>query len=147
MAQYKCGDVVRIREDLELGRYNDVYAVSEMCIYKGKVAKIINFDDFDNTYQIDIDGGDYYWTDSMFSELLERPKATPVGEVSNPLEVDINKPHYTVNYTIPNCDTIFSMDVNLAEYNAPQHYYLFTNADGKPFYLFESNVDSIVRIS
>lgn len=147
MAKYKCGDIVEIREDLCVGNYGAANVIEKMLQYKGNVAKIIHVDDDDITYNIDTDGGVFYWTDDMFSELLGRPMAKPVGEVSNPLEVDINKPHYTVKYIIPNCDTLFSMDVNLAEYNASKHYYLFTNSDGKPFYLFESNVESIVRIS
>ena len=147
--KFNVGDTVKIRTDLRDlvdTEINDTYVAEEMGDLEGHVATITWWDKDIECYHINLDDGEWWWNDGMFDAILPIPLDGSRADILKDYE-DINKPHYTVNYTIPNCSTIFSMDVNLAEYNTSQHYYLFVNAEGKPFYLFESNVDSIVRIS
>lgn len=66
--KYNVGDKVKIREDLKVGRrYNKCLFVENMKKYKGKIATITEITD--NDYDIDIDDGDWCWTDEMFEDI------------------------------------------------------------------------------
>lgn len=67
---YKVGDSVKIREDLEVEMIHDImYNMdTEMIKYKGKTAIITSV--YDSYYDLDIDNGVWIWTD----EMLELPK-------------------------------------------------------------------------
>lgn len=75
--KYKVGDKVKIREDLEIDRrYNKCLFIEDMEKYKGKIATITRVtttrhDNFGkiSDYDIDIDDGDWCWTDDMFEEV------------------------------------------------------------------------------
>lgn len=77
MFKFKVGEVVTIREDLELGEidltecdeYNENYesVVEPMLTYKGKLAMITDIDE-EGEYVLDIDGGHWCWTHQMFAE-------------------------------------------------------------------------------
>ena len=68
---YKIGDIVKIREDLNL-KTDEYYGVIDaMLKYKGKVAKIIDVElDIDNMvcYILNIDNGRYHWYEKMFDD-------------------------------------------------------------------------------
>lgn len=71
--KYKVGDMVRIRKDLHLG----IYAVYErMTKYKGLKARIERVNRDGGFYLIDIDGGDFCWTDKMLEGVDEETDAT-----------------------------------------------------------------------
>ena len=65
--KYKVGDKVKIREDLIVGNdYGSDGFVEEMEQYKGKTATITGA--FMSKYDIDIDDGDWSWTDEMLED-------------------------------------------------------------------------------
>ena len=85
MNKFKVGDKVRIKEDLKVGcAYNDgCRFVLEMEKYKGKTAVIkkvyipVYLDDtVENAnnyrYELDIDGGDCYWSSSMLEKVEDK---------------------------------------------------------------------------
>ena len=87
MEKFKIGDKVRIKEDLKVGcRYNNGCPfVQKMEKYKGKNAVIknghiptyLNGDEkIENAnnyrYELDIDGGDCYWSSSMLEKVEDK---------------------------------------------------------------------------
>jgi hypothetical protein len=65
--KYKVGDKVKIREDLIVDNdYGSDGFVEEMAQYKGKTATITGA--FMGKYDIDIDDGDWSWTDEMLED-------------------------------------------------------------------------------
>lgn len=69
---YKVGDKVKIREDLEVDKkYNELFFIKDMEQYKGKIATITRISPVQHSYNIDIDDGDWCWTDDMFEEVKE----------------------------------------------------------------------------
>lgn len=66
--KYKVGDKVKIREDLEVGKeYNDCTFIIDMEKYKGKMATI-TYIYSDDSYDIDLDDGNWFWTDEMLED-------------------------------------------------------------------------------
>lgn len=75
--KYQVGDTVVIREDIEAGRYypmeygnHIIYSNEEMARSKGVLAKIKKIsrtaDKGSYYYKLDIDHGDWMWSDDMF---------------------------------------------------------------------------------
>lgn len=66
--KYKVGDKVKIREDLiDEENYGCANFVEPMEEYKGQIAEItMMYDDGEDGYLIDIDGGVWYWSAEMF---------------------------------------------------------------------------------
>lgn len=65
--KYKVGDKVKIREDLIVGNeYGADDFAEEMELYKGGIATITDI--YNNKYFIDVDDGEWYWTDEMFED-------------------------------------------------------------------------------
>ena len=72
--KFKVGDKVKIREDLSFGRFGGVYFNDSMKRYRGREAKITYIDPYDNTYHLDIDDNNWWWTNGML-ELYEAKRA------------------------------------------------------------------------
>ena len=73
--KYKVGDKVRVRDDLELGKWYSMnnhifsdFVNSKMITFKGKEVTISAGTNSDK-YRIFEDGGCWHWTDEMFSGL------------------------------------------------------------------------------
>ena len=67
--KYKVGDKVKIREDLVVGYdYNDFTFIVDMEKYKGAIATI-KYCYSDESYEVDVDGGTWYWTDDMLEDI------------------------------------------------------------------------------
>lgn len=67
--KYKVGDKVKIREDLIVdNEYGSDSFAEEMKQYKGKTATIT--DTYMSKYEIDIDDGDWCWTDEMLEDCV-----------------------------------------------------------------------------
>ena len=71
--KYKIGDKVRVRDDLEIGKWYSMnnrtfsdFVNSKMITFKGKEVTILADNCF-GMYQIKEDNGEYHWTDEMFS--------------------------------------------------------------------------------
>ena len=74
--KYKVGDKVRVRDDLERGKWYSMnnrnfsdFANSEMLKFKGEDVTILDDKRF-GMYLIKEDGGKWHWTDEMFSGLV-----------------------------------------------------------------------------
>ena len=65
--RFKVGDKVRVLNDLEVDKmYGSDYVIPEMVEWLGKIAAIsIVGGDY---YNLDIDGGEWCWTDEMLEE-------------------------------------------------------------------------------
>ena len=73
--KYKVGDKVRVRDDLEIGKWYSMnnrtfsdFVNSEMITFKGKEVTILANNCF-GMYRIKEDNGEWHWTDEMFSGL------------------------------------------------------------------------------
>ena len=73
--KHKIGDKVRVRDDLELGKWYSMsnhnfsdFVNSEMIMFKGKEVTISDDNCF-GIYLIKEDNGEWHWTDEMFSGL------------------------------------------------------------------------------
>ena len=70
--KYEVGDKVKIREDLKVGKdYNDCTFIVDMEKYKGKIATITYCYNDDDSYEIDLDGGTWFWTNDMFKDVTD----------------------------------------------------------------------------
>lgn len=68
--KYKVGDKVKIREDLIVGNeYGADDFAEEMELYKGGIATITDI--YNNKYFIDVDDGEWHWTDEMFEDIVK----------------------------------------------------------------------------
>lgn len=63
--KFKVGDQVKIREDLSLGKYYSVHLSRSMLSNKGKEAKITYISPDDDTCHLDIDSGNWWWSEDM----------------------------------------------------------------------------------
>lgn len=63
--KFKVGDKVKIREDLSFGKYYSVHLSRSMLSNKGKEAKITYISPDDDTCHLDIDGGNWWWSEDM----------------------------------------------------------------------------------
>lgn len=81
--KYKVGDKVRIREDLKVGKeYDEATVVENMKRYFGKTTTIR--DVYEHCYTLDVDNGDWIWTDDMFEDGVEKVKEeSDIKEVKN----------------------------------------------------------------
>ena len=73
--KYKVGDKVRVRDDLEIGKWYSMnnrtfsdFVNSEMVKFKGEDVTILDDNCF-GMYLVKEDGGKWHWTDEMFSGL------------------------------------------------------------------------------
>lgn len=83
--KYKTGDLVRVREDLKVGKFygNNEFFTKEMSQFKGKEAEIKEVDSC--FYDLDIDNGTYAWTDEMLEPAEEKSCANCANLNSNAL--------------------------------------------------------------
>ena len=89
--KYKIGDKVRVRNDLEEGKWYSMnnhtfsdFVNSKMITFKGKEVTILADNCF-GMYRIKEDNGEYHWTDEMFSGLaasLPKVVITTDGETT-----------------------------------------------------------------
>ena len=63
--KFKVGDQVKIREDLSLGKYYSVHLSRSMLSNKGKEAKITYISPDADTCHLDIDSGNWWWSEDM----------------------------------------------------------------------------------
>ena len=111
--EFKVGDRVRIREDLNIHeKYTHFSITKSMLGYGGKIATIksihIYINDFPNYYTIDLDEGEYCWTDGML-ELVEKSQEPPTLEE---LEQRIEKLEKCVmgeQNSLEKCENVSSM--------------------------------------
>ena len=102
--KYKIGDKVKIREDLIVANdYGSDGFVEEMERYKGKTATItdVHWD----KYEIDIDNGDWYWTDEMLEDIVKDDTikdntAMTVEDLLN--KTDVEKGGLVISISYPN---------------------------------------------
>lgn len=67
MLKHKIGDEVTIKSDLKVDEYYGVdMVVSKMIEYFGNKAKITRL--LKDKYELDIDDGEWCWTDEMFED-------------------------------------------------------------------------------
>ena len=127
--KYKVGDKVKVREDLQTNKdYNNCTCVEEMEEYKGVVATITKcFDtdiDDDGAYEIDLDDGEWFWTDDMF-ERIANNDTVDIGYhlkycghrvLKDVLQGDtgVKRIYYTKNY-----DTQYIIPIDAIEFIVP----------------------------
>ena len=68
--KFKVGDQVKIREDLSLGKYYSVHLSRSMVSNKGKEAKITYISPDDDTCHLDIDSGNWWWSEDMLEPYM-----------------------------------------------------------------------------
>lgn len=98
---YKIGDKVKIREDLEVDkRYNELFFVKDMEKYKGKIATITRLSPVQHSYDIDIDDGDWCWTDDMLKTCINNNIVMTVEDLLN--KTDVEKGGLIITIYYPN---------------------------------------------
>lgn len=102
--KYKVGDKVKIREDLIVGNdYGSDGFVEEMEQYKGKTATITGA--FMGKYDIDIDDGDWSWTDEMLEDIVKDDTVkdnTPMTVEDLLNKTDVEKGGLIISISYPN---------------------------------------------
>lgn len=128
--KYKIGDKVKIREDLEIGKeYNDCTFIKNMEQYKGKIATIY-YCYSDGSYDIDLDDGEWYWTDDMLEDVIEEA-----------IESENKEKTVDIGYYLEYCGHRVIQNVYYGGY-ARDHYHVFcTTVDSKNQYTLP--VDSV----
>lgn len=101
--KYKKGDKVKIREDLEVGKeYSDCTFIVDMEKYKGAIATI-NYCYDDGSYDIDLDGGAWFWTDDMFEDCIKKSDSDTSMTVKDLLnKTDVEKGGLIITVYYPN---------------------------------------------
>lgn len=89
--KHKVGDKVRIKSKEWYDKNKDydgdvlcqgTYLSSSMAYYCGKMATITRIE-ASNLYRIDIDNGEWWWTDGMFEDDEPRPSETLLKDIAN----------------------------------------------------------------
>lgn len=76
--KYKVGDKVKVREDLEIGEtYGGLTFSVQMREYRGQIVTIKTADD--DSYQIEEDELNWYWTDEMLEDVKNDNKS--IGQI------------------------------------------------------------------
>ena len=125
--KYKIGDKVKIREDLIVDNdYGSDGFTEEMVEYKGKTATItdVHYDKYD----IDVDDGQWYWTDEMLEDCVD----SALDEEARTVDI---------GYHIKNYGHRIVKNVYYSGYAYDSKHVFCTTADGKNQYTFP--VDSI----
>ena len=68
--KFKIGDRVKIKEDLSHRGSYKVYVSRYMEEYKGKEATIVGLEG--NTYSLDIDAGNYFWSEDTLEPIKKK---------------------------------------------------------------------------
>ena len=94
MSKYKVGDVVKVKDNLEINKYYDDVRFGEAMVkYLGKKVTIAEI--FDNKYYcIKEDNDCFYWTEDMFEDKIEKIEEisnTYFPEIAKMLGVEINE--------------------------------------------------------
>lgn len=125
--KYKVGDKVRIREDLEVGKeYNSCTFIIDMKKYKGEIATITYCYD-DDSYDIDLDEGAWFWTDDMLKD-IDDVATTDMNTVD-------------IGYCLDYCGHRVIKNVYYGGYAHDHDHVFCTTVDSKNQYTFP--VDSI----
>jgi ribosomal protein L19 len=78
--EIKVGDRIRVKKNLTHGTiYGRTMVAYPMIAFGGKVATVARLNKGDDSFFIDIDGGEYYWTKEMV-EVVSEPQFTPSSE-------------------------------------------------------------------
>ena len=95
MAKYKVGDYVKIKSNLKEGYNADSLWVGEDMVnnYAGKIAKITTAHDGEifESYTINIDNGDWYWSNDCFEDIAVKQLRFEIGDfvrIRSDLEID-----------------------------------------------------------
>lgn len=125
---YKVGDKVKIREDLEVDkRYNELFFVKDMEKYKGKIATITRLSPVQHSYDIDIDDGDWCWTDDMLKTCINNNIVMTVEDLLN--KTDVEKGGLIITIYYPNAYFEATIGHNKINRNS-ELYKRFVNAYG-----------------
>lgn len=125
---YKVGDKVKIREDLEVDeRYNELFFVKDMEKYKGKIATITRLSPVQHSYDIDIDDGDWCWTDDMLKACINNNIVMTVEDLLN--KTDVEKGGLIITIYYPNAYFEATIGHNKINRNS-ELYKRFVNAYG-----------------
>lgn len=125
---YKVGDNVKIRKDLKVDkRYNELFFVKDMEKYKGKIATITRISPVQHGYDIDIDDGDWCWTDDMFETCINNNIVMTVEDLLNKTDVESSGLIITIYY--PNAYFEATIGHNKINRNS-ELYKRFVNAYG-----------------
>lgn len=70
--KYKVGDIVKIKDDLSVEKYEEQSEqgiVEDMIAYRGQIAKVIEIDLFNRSYRLDIDNGNWAWEEFILEDV------------------------------------------------------------------------------
>lgn len=128
--KYKVGDKVKIREDLHHNKeYNDCSVEKEMEEYRGAIATITRCCYDDDYYEINIDGGNWVWTDDMFEDYIE----------------DIEKEKtFDIGFHLDYCGHKVLKNVVLNTMTSYGHIFFNIKDDKNQYILLKSAIDFIV---
>ena len=66
----KVGDIVKIKENLSYDmNVHNIHVVNKMLEYKGKTGTVVDIDDFDKTFKLDVDNKECWWHENWVEKL------------------------------------------------------------------------------
>ena len=110
--KFKVGDKVKIKEDLSFGHYSTVYFSTPMKGYRGKEAKITYVSPYDGTFNLDIDNGNWWWSEDMLEPFISKFTKSDLedGDLIKSLQLptldlsSLTEGNYSVKYEVTDSD-------------------------------------------
>lgn len=122
--KFKVGDTVKIRENLSLGRYYSIHLSRSMLLNKGKEAKIIYVDSRDNSYQLDVDDGSWWWSEDMLEPYTSKIAKKDLQDGDKCI-LKNNEKAFVIDKTVVTKDDVLS----LYDYNSKLEHNFNSNFD------------------
>lgn len=122
--KFKVGDKVKIKKNLSCKGYGASYFVSSMKKYKGKEAKITYVSPDDDTCQLDIDSGNWWWSEDMLEPYTSKIAKKDLRD-GDKCTLKNNEKAFVIDKTVVTKDDVLS----LYDYNSKLEHNFNSNYD------------------
>nr|DAQ36284.1 MAG TPA: hypothetical protein [Caudoviricetes sp.] len=122
--KFKVGNKVKIKENLSCKKYGAMYFTSLMRRYRGKEAKITYISPDGYACHLDIDSGNWWWTESMFEPYTSKIAKKDLRD-GDKCTLKNNKKAFVIDETVETKDDILS----LYDYNSKLEHNFNSNYD------------------
>lgn len=122
--KFKVGDKVKIKKNLSCKGYGASYFVSSMKKYKGKEAKITYVSPDDDTCHLDIDSGNWWWSEDMLEPYTSKIAKKDLRD-GDKCTLKNNEKAFVIDKTVVTKDDVLS----LYDYNSKLEHNFNSNYD------------------